>query len=68
MEATKKRPAPRGQRVTGRKQRFFYNRRTHGNTKPAEISTLLAKKIFHDLNLVMERKPVSLSHLRGGPT
>jgi len=66
MQTKQMRPAP-GRNRAGREKRFFYSRHFNGNTKPTEISTLLAKKILHDVYAVMERKqkPVLLAHFRG---
>ena len=61
MQTKQRRPAP-GRNRTGREKRFLYKRQFYGNRKPAKISTLLAKKIFHDIYTVLERKPVRLVH------
>jgi len=65
MPSKQRRPAQRGRR-TGRKKLRYENRPFQSNTAHTEISTFLAKKIFHDIYTFMEQKPVPLAHLRGG--
>jgi len=64
MQTKQRRPAP-GRNRADRARQSFYNKHFNGNTKPTEISTLLAKKIFHDIYAVMEEKHVLLAHFRG---
>lgn len=63
MATETKKPAG-GQSPAGRKQRYFYNRPFQHNTRPPEISTETAKRIFHDIHLVMQKEPGSFAHFR----
>ncbi len=64
MEATKERPTPG--RV-GHKKLRYQNRPRHFNTDYPKISTELAKRIFHDIHLVLEKKPARFVHFHFAP-
>jgi len=65
MATKTQKPTP-GRIGVGGKKRFFKRLQFHGNTKPHQISTLLAKRVLRDLRLAMGQEPGNFVHSQWG--